>query len=145
MPFAASLADLTTEYCQQLRKSIKTGQPIIVDGLRYVDTCEFWKDQYTKIHLENKALEDKIHMLQHGRQKLLMNLHDQSNLQNHETTSSRALEGCREFGPMERGPSRKRPSSTVEDIAGDQGQDYIDSSSSEENCMRMSTYGKHER
>ncbi len=135
---------MTTEYCQQLRKSIKTGQSIIFDGLRYVDTCEFWKDQYTKIHLEKKALEDKVQMLEHGRQKLLMNIHEQGDHQNHQITSSHALEVCREVSRMEKEPFRKRPSSAVEEIPGDQGQSYIDSSSSVDNCLRMSTYGKHE-
>ena len=136
---------MTTDYCQQLRKSIKNGQPIIVDGLRYVDTCEFWKDQYTKIHLEKRALEDKVQMLEHERQKPLMNIHDQGDHRNHEITSSRALEGYREVSRTEKEPFRKRPSSAVEDIAGDQGQKYMDSSPSADNCLRMSTYGKHER
>jgi hypothetical protein len=83
-------------------------------------------------------------MLEHGRQKLLMNIHDRENHPNGEIASSHRSEGYREASRMENEPSRKRPSSTVEDVPGDQVQDYIDTSSSEDNCLRMSTYGKRE-
>jgi hypothetical protein len=34
------------------------------DAHRYVDSCEFWKDQYTKIYEQKKVLEDKVHLLE---------------------------------------------------------------------------------
>ncbi|CZR57302.1 uncharacterized protein PAC_07191 [Phialocephala subalpina] len=57
----------TKEYFQQLRKHVKLGQPVPRDDMRYVDTAEFWKDQYSKLHLEKKALEDKVHCLEEAR------------------------------------------------------------------------------
>ncbi|RKF83148.1 hypothetical protein GcC1_006001 [Golovinomyces cichoracearum] len=54
----------TFEYCEQLRKHIKIGKSTPKGRLRYIDTVEFWKDQYTKIHIQKKELEDKVHSLE---------------------------------------------------------------------------------
>lgn len=51
--------DSLTEYLEQLRKHVKTGRPVPRDRLQYIDTAEFWKDQFTKLHLQKKALEDE--------------------------------------------------------------------------------------
>ncbi|KAI1003422.1 hypothetical protein K3495_g4785 [Podosphaera aphanis] len=54
----------TAEFCQQLQKHIKLGNPNPNDELRYVDSVEFWKDQYTQIRRQNQVLEEKIHHLE---------------------------------------------------------------------------------
>ncbi|TQS38097.1 hypothetical protein Golomagni_01404 [Golovinomyces magnicellulatus] len=54
----------TFEYCEQLRKHIKIGKSTPKGRLRYIDTVEFWKDQYTKIHIQKKELEDKVYSLE---------------------------------------------------------------------------------
>ncbi|RKF54859.1 hypothetical protein OnM2_094036 [Erysiphe neolycopersici] len=54
----------TNEYCDQLRKHIKVGKPSIARKPRYIDTVEFWKDQYTKIHKQKQELEDKINCVE---------------------------------------------------------------------------------
>ncbi|POS82775.1 hypothetical protein EPUL_005742 [Erysiphe pulchra] len=54
----------TFEYCDQLRKHIKVGKPTIAQKLRYIDTVEFWKDQYTRIHKQKQELEDKINCIE---------------------------------------------------------------------------------
>ena len=33
-------------------------------NFRHVDGCEFWKDQYERIHQENKELKDKVRLLE---------------------------------------------------------------------------------
>ncbi|TVY59651.1 hypothetical protein LSUE1_G008566 [Lachnellula suecica] len=60
----------TAEYCQQLRKNIKNGQSLPSDEHRYVDSAEFWKDQYSRIHVEKKTLEDKVNRLEEEQQLL---------------------------------------------------------------------------
>ncbi|CAD6506135.1 BgTH12-07065 [Blumeria graminis f. sp. triticale] len=50
----------TAEYCQFLRQHIKEGKPTSCKELRYVDSVDFWKDQYNKIYIKNKKLEEKI-------------------------------------------------------------------------------------
>ncbi|KAG9230149.1 hypothetical protein BJ875DRAFT_499391 [Amylocarpus encephaloides] len=52
------------EYCQQLRKRIKTGQNSVNEEARYVDGAEFWRDQYEVVHREKKALQDKVDRLE---------------------------------------------------------------------------------
>jgi hypothetical protein len=114
-----------------------------IDGLRYIDTCEFWKDQYTKIHLENKALQDKVHMLEQEKQNSVEHLYGKGNHGN-EIVSNPPLSEPRELGRADHEASRKRPLPTEEDRAVDKEQDYIDFSSSEDNSLRMSAHGKLE-
>lgn len=59
-----TLTDLFTEYCTQLRTNIQKGSGLSAADRRHIDTTEFWKEQYTKIHVEKKALEDKIRCLE---------------------------------------------------------------------------------
>ncbi|RDL39701.1 uncharacterized protein BP5553_04041 [Venustampulla echinocandica] len=54
----------TIEYCQRLRKRINTGRNISNKEHRYVDSSDFWKDEYNTIYLEKKNLEDKVHRLE---------------------------------------------------------------------------------
>ncbi|KAF4636782.1 hypothetical protein G7Y89_g1282 [Cudoniella acicularis] len=60
----------TLEYYQQLRKRIRNGRNVPDAERRYIDTPEFWRDQYTKVHLEKKALEDKVLRLEEERRLL---------------------------------------------------------------------------
>ncbi|KHJ32695.1 hypothetical protein EV44_g5909 [Erysiphe necator] len=55
----------TAEYCDQLRKHIKVGKPATTSKLRYVDTVEFWKDQYTRIHKQKEELEENINCVEY--------------------------------------------------------------------------------
>ena len=50
------------DYCLQLQKCIQNHRT--TPSNRYVDTSEFWKEQYSKIYQEKKALEDKVHRLE---------------------------------------------------------------------------------
>ncbi len=45
------------------------GRGIPDNDLRYVDTPEFWKEQYTRIHAEKKLLEDKICRLEESQKQ----------------------------------------------------------------------------
>jgi hypothetical protein len=116
---------------------------MVIDGLRYIDTCEFWKDQYTKIHLENKALQDKVHMLEQGRQKFVEGLYVQDSHEQ-DIVSSHAIPEPGELGRADHQASRKRPAPIREDCVEVQEQDYIDFPSSEDNFLNMSSYGKPE-
>ncbi|CAG8976210.1 hypothetical protein HYALB_00011141 [Hymenoscyphus albidus] len=53
----------TSDFIQHLRKKVKTtSSHSVLDGEhRYVDSVEFWKDQYTRVHEEKKDLQDKVH------------------------------------------------------------------------------------
>lgn len=68
--------DRGAEYCQQLQKHIRIGKPFTSNQPRYIDTVEFWKDQYSKIHSEKRALEDEI---QHLKQFQFLSRHENSN------------------------------------------------------------------
>lgn len=130
----------TAEYCEQLRKSIKTGQPISNHGARYIDTCEFWKDQYTKIHLENKALQDKIHKLEQGNSKLLGNIHEEQDLLGLVVSTPQPSVEPGNVVRVDNQASRKRPTPFQGDGLGDQEPQAF--SCSEDHCLIMSNYGK---
>lgn len=48
---------------------------------RYVDTYEFWKDQYTRIHLEKKALEDRVRQVEEAQRLVSDSQQDHHNLE----------------------------------------------------------------
>jgi hypothetical protein len=48
----------------RLRKYVKQGKPAADGEHRYIDTAEFWKDQYTKIHSEKQKLEVQLAQLE---------------------------------------------------------------------------------
>ena len=76
VPLVIHLLTNSLDYCHQLRKRIKSGRSILnEEDHRYVDTSEFWKDQYTKIHLEKKGLEDMVHKLEEERRLLGVGSH----------------------------------------------------------------------
>ncbi|TVY39074.1 hypothetical protein LSUB1_G003833 [Lachnellula subtilissima] len=52
------------EYCQLLSKRITTGKRAAGDNPRYVGSVEFWKDQYSMIDRDRRALEAKYHILE---------------------------------------------------------------------------------
>jgi len=117
---------------------------VSIDGLRYIDTCEFWKDQYTKIHLENRALQDKVHRLEQlGEHKLLECPRDQAIHDILQVSSNPSLAEPGTVGGVENEASRKRPAQIGEDRPGYQEQTYVDFSSEQEDvCLSMSKYGK---
>ncbi|KAN0110452.1 hypothetical protein V8E51_006839 [Hyaloscypha variabilis] len=143
----------TNEYCQQLRKSIKTGQPLSIDGLRYIDTCEFWKDQYTKIHLENRALQCKILALEQKVQQSTSvsfeKTHDQANhSEGRMEGGDLPVEPPENIGRQDIETSRKRPAQFEEHGAGYHEQGYVAFSSSDDICLSLSNYVfaiKHQR
>jgi len=51
-----------------LSKRINIGKKIKDEEIRFIDTAEFWKDQYVKLHLEKTALEGTLCQLEqeHG-------------------------------------------------------------------------------
>lgn len=67
----ADVADIFPEYLHQLRKHVKNGHSVPQDKLRYIDTTEFWKEQFTRLHLEKKAQDHEIRYLKeaHGLSK----------------------------------------------------------------------------
>jgi hypothetical protein len=140
--------NFSAEYCQQLRKSIKTGQPLSIDGLRYIDTCEFWKDQYTKIHLENRALQCKILALEQKVQQSTSvsfeKTHDQANhSEGRMEGGDLPVEPPENIGRQDIETSRKRPAQFEEHGAGYHEQGYVAFSSSDDICLSLSNYGKH--
>jgi len=54
--------------------------------LRYVDAPEFWRAQYTSIHLEKELLEAKIHRLEEAQRQLQTRL-DERNDRDHREVS----------------------------------------------------------
>lgn len=53
------------DYCVQLHRHIAQSNPERPKAsLRYVDGCDFWKELYEKVHQENKALQDKVRLLE---------------------------------------------------------------------------------
>jgi hypothetical protein len=125
-----------------LQKSIKTGQPISRDRLRFIDTCEFWKDQYTKIHSDKKALQDKVHELEEARRQLLERLHGQINLPLLSNSNRQLLEASAFNDQMGNEASRKRPAPAEEHRTDDQGEGRNCILSSEDHSLRISSYGK---
>jgi hypothetical protein len=136
--------NMSIEYCQQLRKCIKTGQPISIDGLRYVDTCEFWKEQYSKIYLENKALQNTVQKLEHAGLKLHETPHDQNNHKMLQSLGDPLIPELGEVGCTYTESSWKRPAPIEENRVGYHEQDRTGHSFPEDNCMRMNNYGTQE-
>lgn len=101
-----------------MRKNIKHGQPTPKEQLRYVDTTEFWKDEYDKIYKEKKALEDKVNSSEEARRISEERLRGDTNTETHR--SPKGKEAVRWHGHselIEAGMSRKRlaPSQDIED------------------------------
>jgi hypothetical protein len=92
------------DYCLQLQKCIKSHRT--TPSNRYVDTSEFWKEQYSKIYQEKRALEDKVHRLE------ALTLCRPENREDEQTTSN---------------GSRKRPpeSEDIERWVNDQQADHL--------------------
>lgn len=59
---------IESEYCLHLRKRIKTCKAQARGEHAYVDTAEFWKDQYTKLYSDKRELE-----VQNARLELMAN------------------------------------------------------------------------
>jgi len=136
-----SLVDLTcsTEYCQQLRKNIRTGQA--TKEPRYVDSTDFWKDQYSKIHLENKALQDKVLRLEEET-RLIRESIDRGADQNGEP--SLVPELLEFYGPGNVNPRKRRAPDEVECWLQDQQNhetrlpSYLD-----DNSLRLNGYSMY--
>jgi hypothetical protein len=135
---ASSILICSTEYCQQLQKNIKTGQTI--QEPRYVDSADFWKEQYSKIHLENKALQDKVLRLEEER-RLIRESIDQCDDQDGEPSLVQEL--LAQSNSKRGGNPRKRhaPDDVEWWLEDQQNQEarvpsYIDDSS-----LRLNSYG----
>ena len=57
-------ADVGIEYYAQLQKHRLTGRPESNSNRRYIDTSEFWKEQFDKVYQEKKNLERKLYILE---------------------------------------------------------------------------------
>ena len=134
--FRMSCIDLAAEYCQQLRESIKSGQPIALGTLRYIDTSEFWKEQYTKILLEKKELEDKVHQLEEAQRQLQENPHRPN-----DSSYINLNEGHQVFDPVGDEGSRKRPAQSAEDEMEEDGQAAFSLHPVDKHFLTMNSYG----
>jgi hypothetical protein len=54
----------SADYCLQLRKHIKLGKPPKGEEQRYIDTVEFWRDQYSTLYLEKQRLAARVAQLE---------------------------------------------------------------------------------
>lgn len=52
------------DYCLLLQKHIKLGKSPTAGEHRHIDTVEFWKEQYSKLYLEKRKLEERIARLE---------------------------------------------------------------------------------
>ncbi len=52
------------EYCLQLQEHVKLGRAPAEGEHRHIDTAEFWREQYSRLHLEKKALEVQVSRLE---------------------------------------------------------------------------------
>lgn len=95
------------EYLLELRKRIVQNNPNKQnESLRYVDTCEFWRELCERVHRDNKELQGKVRVLEE-RQRIFDRM-------------SRP-----DLGDRGERSSRKRPASLdeVEDWFNDEGTD----------------------
>ena len=103
-----SSSGLIAEYLSELRKRIvQNSNPDCRSGsLRYVDSCEFWRELCERVHRDNRELQGKVRLLEE-RQRI------------HERMSSEDL------GDREERSSSKRPASSdgIEDWLRDEGTD----------------------
>jgi hypothetical protein len=136
------LVDLTcsAEYCQQLRKSIKTGEAI--KEPRYVDSADFWKEQYSKIHLKNKALQDKLLRLEEE-QRLIRESIDQGADQ--DGAPSLVQELLAQAHGVRAGNPRKRhaPDDVEWWLEDQQNQEARLPSYAEDSSLRLNSYGMY--
>ncbi|EPE33711.1 hypothetical protein GLAREA_06724 [Glarea lozoyensis ATCC 20868] len=94
----------TSDYCQQLRKRIKTGNNVQEDEHRYVDSTSFWKDQYQHIHQEKEFLEDKLNRLQEANRLLEDSAHQSESSSQHISTVEQLIENAIRSGAEKRKP-----------------------------------------
>ncbi|PBP18532.1 hypothetical protein BUE80_DR010673 [Diplocarpon rosae] len=137
-------ADLpTAEYVQQLRKHIRIGRPVPREQLRYVDTAEFWKDQYEKMYREKKELEDKVRCVEEANRQLSEKLRSS---QTSDDNGHSKFGTCHTHGRghsrmrSEAGISRKRAAQSQEvDSPDDQEPSFL-ASLENDNHLRLSGY-----
>ena len=96
-----------------------------IDGLRYVDTCEFWKDQYTKIHGQKKVLEDRVHCLEEAQRLVRESVH-----------SDGSIDEVIIVNP------KKRPAPMQEVEERHSGDDDLALAFSEDSILRLSSYSE---
>jgi hypothetical protein len=125
------------EFCRQLRSHIKTGHSVADDQLRYVDTSDFWKDQYTSILLRNEALVNKLEYFEQAQQLS----HDQPTV---DERINQMYEADK-FGTIEPGNSRKRHVITQNiELYQDPDDDVTSPSIWDKRTLRLSSYGMKE-
>jgi hypothetical protein len=134
-----AFTDVCSEYCQQLQKRIKPDRSTPDDEHRYVDTAEFWKDQCTRFHRENKGLEDKVDRLEEE-----LRILRQSTSQNGSLDAvPHQLGLLQQPGLVDQhidgGTSRKR---RAEDTVGDRDSPFEPASPADDNQLRLSSYSQ---
>jgi hypothetical protein len=55
---------MLAEYFLQLQEHIRQGKPTAEGKHRYIDTAEFWREQYSKLYSEKKAMEVRLARLE---------------------------------------------------------------------------------
>lgn len=135
---------MAAEYCQQLRESIKSGQPIEIGTLRYIDTCAFWKDQYTKIYQEKKELENKVHRLEEAQRQVQENAQASNHRSVHITPALQPVESHGVVNVVGNEGSRKRPGEFGEDEMEDDGLATLSLQPIDEHFLTMNSYGTYQ-
>jgi hypothetical protein len=133
---AVDLSDINLDYCQQLRKRIKTGKKVQEDEHRYVDSTDFWKDQYQHIHHEKKLLEDKLHQLQEAKRLLGDSPHNQSDSSSqHMSAVEQLIENA-----IHNGAEKRKPPYDEGSLPYDLS---ITESATDDHLLRMSSHGMY--
>lgn len=55
---------MPAEFCLQLQAHIRQGKPTPEGKQRYIDTAEFWREQYCKLHSEKQAMKVRLDRLE---------------------------------------------------------------------------------
>ena len=118
-------ADTSLEYFAQLQKHRQIGKLDLVSNRRYIDTSEFWKDQFDKIYQEKRDLERKLHLLEERQRQ-----HDKLPLNNLDQGSSTTNK-------------RKRPAEHQEIGEQLQRQHVGPTDSGQDILLTLGSYSKH--
>jgi len=117
-------ANVGIEYYTRLQKHRRHGKLESNSNRRYIDTTEFWKDQFDKVYQEKKELERKLYRLEE-RQRQQDSRH--SNDQEHEALIVNA---------------RKRPADGGEFDGNREGQHKNTAAVDQDILVTLSSYSK---
>ncbi|RFU24830.1 hypothetical protein B7463_g11509, partial [Scytalidium lignicola] len=70
---------ISAGYLQQLKNRVQVRQGLSPGkNQRFIDTAEFWKDQFVRLHEEKKACDETIRQIEEERNNLVQNQQNQS-------------------------------------------------------------------